>query len=132
MSTLANATFAIQSWDEKPYDEMEGGPKLSRASVVRAFTGDIEGESKAEYLMVYRSPEMATFVGTERFVGRVGDRTGSFVFVHRGTFENGVAKDTWVVVTGSGTGDLRGLRGEVHFASGHAATYPILMDYHFE
>jgi hypothetical protein len=132
MTTLANAAFAIASWDEKPYDEMEGGPKLTRASVVKAFTGDIEGEGKLEYLMVYRTGDSASFVGLERVKGRVGERSGSFVFLHRGTFEGTVAKDTWVVVPGSGTGDLRGLRGEVHFAAGHAASYAVTMDYHFE
>lgn len=132
MSTLANATFAMQSWDEKPYDEIEGGPKLTRASVTKAFTGEIEGEGKLEYLMVYRSADSASFVGMERVTGRVAGRAGSFVFLHRGTFEGGVAKDTWVVVPGSGTGELRGLRGEVHFAAGHATSYSVTLDYHFE
>ena len=31
---------------------------------------------------------------------------------HSGTFEGGVAEASWSVVPGSGTGELRGLRGE--------------------
>ena len=33
MSTHATAVFEIKTWDEKPYQEMEGGSKLTRASV---------------------------------------------------------------------------------------------------
>jgi hypothetical protein len=40
----ANARFAIQSWDEKPYGEGQDLPRLTRATVTKAFTGDIEGE----------------------------------------------------------------------------------------
>jgi hypothetical protein len=36
------------------------------------------------------------------------------------------------VVPGSGTEDLRGLRGEGGFASAHAQHYPITLDYDFE
>jgi len=132
MSTHATATFEVKSWDEKPYDEMDGGPKLTRASITKSFTGDIEGEGTLEYLMIYRDDGSASFVGLERIVGRVGDRSGSFVLQHSGTFEGGVAKATLSVVPGSGTGDLRGLRGEGRFAAAHADSYPITLDYDFE
>jgi hypothetical protein len=129
MSTRATVTFEIKSWDEKPYDEIGGGAKLTRASVTKAFHGDIEGEGRVEYLMVYRGDGTASFVGLERVLGQVGSRSGSFVLQHNGTFEGGVAKATYVVVPGSGTGDLRGLRGEGSFASGHAQHYPMTFDY---
>ena len=43
MKKTANAHFAIKSWDEKPYSEGEGLPKLTRASVAKTLTGDIDG-----------------------------------------------------------------------------------------
>ena len=132
MSTHATATFEVKSWDEKPYDEMDGAPKLTRASITKSFEGDIEGEATLEYLMVHRDDGSANFVGLERIVGRLGDRSGSFVLQHSGTFEGGTAKATWFVVPGSGTGDMRGLRGEGGFASGHADSYLITLDYDFE
>ena len=55
-----------------------------------------------------------------------------FVLEHKGTFEGGTAKATWSVVPGSGTGDLRDLRGEGGFASAHADEYAITLDYDFE
>ena len=132
MSTHATATFEVKTWDEQPYDEMDGGPKLTRARVAKSFQGDIEGESTVEYLMIHREDGSASFVGVERVVGRINGRSGSFVLQHSGVFEGGTAKTTWFVVPGSGTGDLRGLRGEGGFASSHAQHYPITLDYDFE
>ena len=132
MTVHATATFEVKAWEEKPYDEIDEGPKLTRASVTKSFSGDIEGEGTVEYLMIHRDDGSASFVGLERVVGRVGARSGSFVLQHTGTFEGGTAKTTWFVVPGSGTGDLRGLRGEGGFASAHAERYSITLDYDFE
>jgi hypothetical protein len=132
MSKLANATFKVSSWDEEPFDETEGGPKLTRARVAKVFSGDIEGQSVVEYLMVHRPDGTSSFVGVERVVGRLGDQSGSFVLQHGGTFVGGVAKDEWSVVPGSGTDGLSGLRGSGGFESGHAEEYSITLEYDFE
>ena len=82
MQTSANARFAIKAWDEKPYGEGPDQPKLTRASVTRTYTGDIEGEGRVEYLMMYRGDGSASFVGLERIVGRIGGRAGSSALGH--------------------------------------------------
>src|SRR5215207_9257633 len=116
MSTRATATFQIKRWDEKPYAQIEGGGKLTQASVKQAFSGDIEGEGAVEWLMCYRPDETADFVGLQRIVGRIGDRSGSFVLLQtEGTFDGKEAKGQLSVVPGSGTGDLEGLRGTGEF-----------------
>lgn len=129
MKQTANARFAIKNWDEKAYSEGEDLPKLTRASVTKTFTGDIEGESKVEYLMMYRSDGSATFVGLERVSGRIGARTGTFVLQRTGVFEGGQAKESYYVVPESGTGQLRGLRGEGSSAVGHGTEHPFTLDY---
>jgi len=48
MKSTANAQFAIKSWDEAPYSEGADLPRLTRATVTRAFTGDIEGDGQVE------------------------------------------------------------------------------------
>ena len=128
----ATATFRILAWDEKPYDEMEGRPKFTRASVKKTFAGDIEGESTVEYLMAHRLDGAATFVGLERIVGTVGGRSGSCVLQHTGTYENGTATAVCTLVTGAGTGDLTGLRGEGGFATAHAETHDFTLTYEFD
>lgn len=129
MTQQARATFEIKSWDEKPYGEAAGSAKTTRASVAKAYHGEIEGEGALEYLMAYARDGSARFVGMERVVGRLGDRSGSFIFQHVGAFEGGVAKSVWSVVPGSGTGDLQGLRGEVSSALGHGSSYPVELTY---
>ena len=132
MRKQAKATFDIKSWDEKTYDEIDLESKLTRASVTKSYQGDIEGEGKVEYLMMYRNAGSASFMGLERVTGRVAGRSGSFVLQHTGTFEDGVAKVTLSVVPGSGTGDLRGMKGEGGFSVGHQPPYAMTLDYHFE
>jgi hypothetical protein len=132
MKTHAKATFALNAWDEKPYNEMSGLPKLTRVSVTKTYQGEITGEGKLEYLMMYRDDGSASFLGLERVVGSVGGRSGSFVLQHSGTFKGGVATVTLLVVPGSGTGDLRGLGGNGEFAVGHQQPYSMTLDYDFE
>ena len=129
MKRSANARFAIKSWDEKPYSEGQNLPRLTRATVMKTFTGDIEGEGQVEYLMMYRSDGSATFVGLERFVGRIGGKTGSFVLQRVGVFENGQAKESYSVIPGSATGELQGLRGEGSSAVGHGMEHPFSLNY---
>jgi len=112
----------MKSWEENPYQEMEGGRKLTRASVTNAFSGDIEGESTLDYLMAYSDDDTAFFVGMERIDGRIGDRAGSFVLQQTGTYKDGTVNASWIVVPGSGTGELVGLTGEGGFVwAGHEA-----------
>ena len=125
----ANARFVIKAWDEQPYGEGLGLPKLTRATVTKTFTGDLEGEGQVEYLMVYRGDGSATFVGLERVVGRLAGRTGSFVLQRTGVFEGGQAKEAYTVVPGSATGDLQGLRGDGSSAVGHGAEHPFTLNY---
>ena len=129
MKKNANARFAIKSWDEKAYSEGQDLPRLTRARVTKTFTGDIEGEGQVEYLMMYRSDGSATFVGLERFVGRIGGRTGTFVLQRTGVFENDQAKESYSVIPGSATGELQGLRGDGHSAVGHGTEHPFSLNY---
>jgi hypothetical protein len=132
MTNVANSRFTITSWDEKPCSEGQDMPKLTRAAVTKTFTGDIAGEGHVEYVMMYRGDGSATFVGLERVVGRVGGNAGSFVLQRTGVFENGVAKESYVVIPGSGTGALRSLRGEGTSAVGHGTEHPLTLNYELD
>jgi len=129
MGERATSTFEIRNWDENPYAEFDGGRKLTRARVTKTFQGDVEGEGAVEYLMMYREDGTATFVGLERIVGRVHGKAGSFVLQEEGTYEGGAAKVMWRVVPGSGTGELKGIRGEGRFVAGHEPRHPFALEY---
>lgn len=55
MSTKAEATYEITSWEETTWDGESAqevvGAKLTLANVKKTFRGDIEGESELKYLM---------------------------------------------------------------------------------
>jgi len=129
MKKSANARFAIKGWDEKPYSEGQDQPRLTRASVTKTYTGDIEGEGQVEYLMMYRSDGSATFVGLERVVGRIGGKAGTFVLQRTGIFESGQAKESYSVIPGSATGDLQGLLGDGSSAVGHGMEHSFTLSY---
>jgi hypothetical protein len=128
MSAFANATFTIESWDEKPIHEKKGLPKMSRVSAVVSYRGDIEGEGRVEYLMTYRPDGTAVFLGMERVQGGLAGNPGSFVLQHSGSFEAGTAKSTFSVVPGSGTGKLASLRGQGEYAATDCDT-PVTLQY---
>jgi hypothetical protein len=120
MTINAAGTFVVKTWEEKPFSEMEGGPKLNHATVVNTFSGIIEGESILNYLTIYTEPELGGFMGYERVTGKIGDKSGSFVLEHRGSFDGkGDIYATWIVVPGSATGELRGLRAEGGYVAHH-------------
>ncbi|HET6569111.1 MAG TPA: DUF3224 domain-containing protein [Rhodothermales bacterium] len=120
----ATGTFEMKTWDEKT---SEGAPwdwkhwrenphvQLTRAHIVNTFTGDVEGESTLEYLMTYGDDGSCTFTGQERITGSLGDRSGSFVLQQHGTFKADGIEAEWFVIPGSGTGELRGLKGQGGF-----------------
>ncbi len=125
----ANARFAIKSWEEKPYSEGPDLPKLTRASVTKTYTGDAEGEGKVEYLMMYRPDSSASFVGLERVTCKLRGKSGSFVLQRTGVFEGGMAKESYSVIPGSATGDLKGLVGEGKTSVGHGMEHPFSLEY---
>jgi hypothetical protein len=131
MKKTAKARFVIKTWEEKPFSEGPDLPKLTRASVAKTFTGNIEGEGQVEYLMIYRGDGSATFVGLERIVGRIGSKTGTFVLQRTGVFENGQAKESYSVIPGSATGDLVGLKGDGNSAVGHGMEHPFELHHEF-
>jgi hypothetical protein len=80
--------------------------------------------------MCYRPDGTADWVGLQRIVGRVGDRSGSFVLTTLGTFDGSRAAGDWSVVPGSGTEELEGLRGtgRIEAPLGGNATYTLEYD----
>jgi len=128
----ATGTFKPTSWDEQPYAELEGAPKLTHAHVTNLYSGGIEGEGTSDSLMFYGDDGTATYFGFERVVGKLGGRSGSFVLQGSGTWKEGVATTAWSVVPGSGTGELKGLRGDGGFAAGREAEVSYGLDYHIE
>ena len=131
MQKSAAGTFEVVGWDEKTYQELGPGAKLSEAKVTQKFTGDITGDGSVIWLMCYVNEKSARFVGMQRVVGKIGEKNGSFVMETEGNFDGTLAKGDWSIVAGSGTDGLSGIAGEGRFEAPHGpkATYKI--DYAF-
>jgi Protein of unknown function (DUF3224) len=111
MTTQATGTFTVKNWEESTYEDLDGGGKLTKASILFGFDGDLAAQGGWEAVMCYAADGTASFTGFQRTVGRLGGRDGTFVLRADGSFENGEARTDWQVVGGSATGDLAGLRG---------------------
>ena len=129
MPKQATARFGIKRWDEQPWHEGENGRKLTRATVVKPYSGDLEGEGTMEYVMAYSSEASAVYVGIERVEGRLDGRAGTFAMKDEGTFEDGVAASSFTIVEGSGTGELEGIRGRASVDAVKADTQTMTIEY---
>jgi hypothetical protein len=131
MSKTGSATFTSKAWEETPYDEIDAGRKLTRVHAVFAYEGDVEGEGTVDYLMAYSPDGTGGFVGLERIVGRIGDRTGSFVARHTGTFDPKSVTTRWDFVPGLGTDALGGITGGGNLKLEGHGPYPFNFEYDF-
>jgi hypothetical protein len=129
--TRAEANIIVESSEAKPYDQTLS-PALIEIHLNEKFTGDIVGESPVRALQVLRDDKSASLVSVQRFHGRLGGREGTFVLQGSEIVENGRIKATWTVVSGSGTGDLSGLRGEGGFEGEFGKGSRGWLDYWFE
>jgi len=117
-----NGSFQNTSWDEATVEELDGGAKLTRASVTQDFTGDIEGDGAVEWLMAYRPDGTAHFVGLQRVRATIAARTGTFILETIGEFDGETASWTATVVPESGTRDLADLSGKGSFEAPMGST----------
>ena len=115
----AKGTFHVTAWDEKTYEELSGQAKLTRAHIDQDYDGDLRGRGTWDLLMCYRDDGTAVFTGFGKFEGEAAGHKGAFVMENRGTFDGQKARSTLTVVTGSGTGRLKGVSGKGRSVAPH-------------
>ena len=123
----AEGWINVTSYDSKPYDET-GGLAICEVQVTEDFIGDFAGTGTVRFLMVSHTDGSRYFTGMERFAGKLGEFSGSFIMRNSGMLKDGALHSEWLVIPGSGTGDLRGLRG----VGGCRAAEGVFLDYWFE
>jgi hypothetical protein len=108
----ATGRINVTNYDAKPCGDA-GAFTIAEVSITEEFAGDLVGVGSARLLLVTEAGGgTAQFAGMERFLGKLGEREGSFIFQNSGTLTDGVLQSTWRVIAGSGTDQLAGLRGE--------------------
>jgi hypothetical protein len=120
----ATGTFEITSMGEDAWHERDGEPRLARAYGTQAFSGDIEGAGRVEWLACYSTSGSARLIGLQRVEGTVGGRRGSFVMEALADHDGSRSVGRWTVVDGTGVGGLAGITGSGGFeAAGTTVTY---------
>lgn len=128
----AKAQIAVQKYEPLEYDKPTEGPVLTKIHVEEHFSGDIEGSGVVEFLQAARDDGSASFVGIERVTGKVAGKTGTFLLQDAGTVQDHLVSGEWFVIPGSGTGELKGLRGEGGFRANLGEGAQVDLDYWFE
>lgn len=123
MAITLETTLEIAGWDENPYEEVDGGGKLSRAEVTLNEGPDGLGPATLQTLLHYRPDGTSSFVHLMRVTGVLDGRSGSFVLLGQGTYDGTTARSESTVVDGSGTGELAGISGSAESIS-TKADYP--------
>lgn len=110
----AVAPFTVEHMDDEELVEQDPGVRYSRARLAKTFHGDIEGRSTVEMLSLRAQSGSAGYVALERVVGSLHGQSGSFALLHVATMSGTGQWGRWLVVPGSGVGDLEGISGEGH------------------
>ncbi len=110
--TETTGRFDLTRWDEEPYDDAEGA-RLVTVVLEKTFQGGITGTSSARLLQAFAQEGAAAYVGIERVTATVDGREGTFVLRHSALGDATGGDMRIDVLPGSGTGGLRGLRGEL-------------------
>lgn len=103
--------------DLKPIDSYSSGSdgnNLGRMSIDKTFHGELAGTSQGEMLTAMASVKgSAGYVAIEQVVGELGGKKGGFVLQHFGTMSGGSDRLILEIVPDSGTGELKGISGEM-------------------
>jgi uncharacterized protein DUF3224 len=128
----ATGRTEVKSYVPTTFDESADGPSLVEVQLTETFSGDIEGESTVRVIQAASKDGSMSFVGLQRVRGSIGGRAGSFLLQPRGTVLGKQTQAEWFVVPGSGTGDLKGLRGTGGFEAQLGEQGSFWLDYYFE
>ena len=97
-----------------PADDYADGKALGRVAADKQYHGDLEGSGKGQMLTATGEVKgSAVYVATERFSGKLGGRSGTFLLAHRGVMNRGAQQLEIDVVPDSGTDELQGIAGKV-------------------
>lgn len=116
-STRANSSFEIEQLESAP-PEWVGG-QLGHTRWKKQFSGDLTGTSTVEAVMCMVPDGPMLYVAIERFDCTLAGRSGTFLLTHRAVAVGDQKSAEWVIVDGSGTGELSGIGGTGEITDDH-------------
>jgi hypothetical protein len=131
----AAGTFTVAAFDPtdlSPTPAIETGLAVGVSTMTKQFTGEVDGRSATLFTAAFdQASGVGTYLAMESFEGRLGDRAGTVNFAHSATTlgDGGRAGDYFVIVPGSGTGDLAGITGSGGLTVDPDGTHRVWFDY---
>lgn len=116
MLERASGQFEIDGQVEDILGGISGAARIARISQSCRFSGQLEGESMAEFTAVLPRESDGSFHGFQRITGTLGEREGSFVLNVSGEYHRGQPRGSWTIVPKSGSGDFVHIRGSGTFS----------------
>jgi hypothetical protein len=127
-----SGTFELVSGGEQPIREAPGEARVTHANGAQRFSGGVEGDGSVDWLVCYRPDRSARFVGLQRIEGRIGEHRGSFLIEATSTHDGKASEGSWIVIPGTGTGDLAGISGRGGFEAPGGPIVSYHLDYELE
>jgi hypothetical protein len=129
VGTVVRIPFEVTGWEPEPLALGEPGPVgFGRVTLRKTFTGALEGTSVVAMTSAAVGEQPAGYVAVELVTGTLEGRSGSFVLQHSGVVDGADSRAAGVVLPGTGSGELAGLRGTVELT--HEETGAVLvLDY---
>ena len=128
-----SGTFEVADFTPAPVPapDVKTGLPVGVATMRKTFSGGVSGRSATIFTAAYDpASETGTYLAMESFEGSLDEREGAFNFAHSATtLGEGREAEFFVIVPGSGTGELAGIRGAGGMAVDADGTHRIWFEY---
>jgi hypothetical protein len=129
VGTVVRIPFEVTGWEPTPLALGDPGPVgFGRVTLRKTFSGPLTGTSVVAMTSASVGEAPAGYVAQELVTGSLDGRRGTFVLQHSGVVDGGDSRATGVVLPGTGTGELTGLRGTVELSHDEAGAV-LTLDY---
>ncbi|ANP49175.1 hypothetical protein J2Z21_002218 [Streptomyces griseochromogenes] len=131
----ASGTFTVEDFTpahvQVPEPVVGTAVPVGVATMRKRYEGEVAGVSATLFTAAYdQASGTGTYVAMESFEGTLHERTGSFNFAHSATtLGEGQEAEFFVIVPGSGTAALAGIRGAGGMAVDADGTHRICFEY---
>ena len=128
--TFTVASFVPASVAPTP-PTIEVGLPVGTAVMEKVYEGEVSGRSATIFTSAFdMGTGVGTYVALETFEGRLGERSGGFVYVHSATTTGSdTSNQFFAIVPSSGVGDLVGISGSGGMEIDPDDTHHIWFDY---
>jgi len=123
--------FEATGWgpEPQPLELGEAGPvAFGRVRLRKTFHGPLTGTSELAMTSAAIGEAPVGYTALELVTGTLEGRTGTFVLQHSGVVDDAATPPAGVVLPGTGSGELAGIRGSMSIEHGESGAV-LVLDY---